>query len=597
MAIQLKDKRLLQIYTLSKRAFGRYKWQIIILVVLGFVSGLLEGIGVNALIPMFSFMIGESQEANDFITRYIQAFFDLFNITFSLKYLLGFIVVLFILKAIVILIFNYVKIKIDTDFEQTTRNNLFKSTLNAKWPYLLKQKIGYLETVIMTDVLRGSLLLRQISNIIMVTTGIVMYTLVAFNISFTITLVTLALGGVFFLLFKPVMYRTRVYATRTSEANKEAAHFINENILGMKTIKSVQVAEKIVNRSKAYFSELKQLKTATFMLSTLSSTLLQPISLIFIVIVFAVAYKMPGFNLASLVAIIYLIQRMFQQIQSLQSNLHQMSESAPYLKNVLEYQHKADLEREQSSGNDNFVFNQNLTFNSVGFSYSENQDVLKGVSFEIKKGEMVGLIGASGSGKTTIVDLLLRLFTCGSGHIDLDGKDINKISLKDWRKNIGYVSQDIFLVNDTIANNIRFFDSSIAQDDIIKAAKMANIYEFIKKCPQGFNTEVGERGIMLSAGQRQRIAIARVLAQNPKLLILDEATSALDNESEAKIQEVIEKLHGKITVLVVAHRLSTVMNADKLIALEKGAIIEEGKPKDLLNKKKSYFYRLTNFRT
>ena len=218
--------------------------------------------------------------------------------------------------------------------------------------------------------------------------------------------------------------------------------------------------------------------------------------------------------------------------------------------------------------------------------------MLEDVSFDVKKGEMVGLIGASGSGKTTIVDLLLRLFLAGKGQIELDGKDINTVNLKEWRKNIGYVSQDIFLVNDTIANNIRFFDSTITQDDIIKVAKMANIYEFIKKCPQGFDTVVGERGIMLSAGQRQRIAIARVLVRNPKILILDEATSSLDNESEAKIQEVIESLHHKITVLVVAHRLSTVMKADKLVILESGRITEQGKPKILLADKKSYFYKL-----
>jgi ABC-type multidrug transport system fused ATPase/permease subunit len=206
------------------------------------------------------------------------------------------------------------------------------------------------------------------------------------------------------------------------------------------------------------------------------------------------------------------------------------------------------------------------------------------------------LIGPSGSGKTTIADLLLRLFKPDSGQITIDGKDINKLDLVEWRRNIGYVSQDIFLMNGTIADNIRFYDDSIGDEAIAKAAKMANIDSFIESCPDKYNTVIGERGVMLSAGQRQRIIIARVLGRNPKLLILDEATSALDNESEIQIQKVIEGLRGKLTVLVIAHRLSTIINSDKLIVLENGNIKEEGKPEDLLRDKDSYFYKVYNIR-
>ena len=191
------------------------------------------------------------------------------------------------------------------------------------------------------------------------------------------------------------------------------------------------------------------------------------------------------------------------------------------------------------------------------------------------------------------MDLLLRLVDPSGGEILLDGKDIRTIRLKEWRRRVGYVSQDIFLLNDTIANNIRFFDPSITDEDVTRAASMANIYEFVRTCKDGFETVVGERGIMLSAGQRQRIAIARVLARSPDILILDEATSALDNESEAKIQEVIDQLRGKVTVLIIAHRLSTVMSADMLLVLEKGTIVEEGKPGELLSDTRSRFYKMS----
>ena len=221
---------------------------------------------------------------------------------------------------------------------------------------------------------------------------------------------------------------------------------------------------------------------------------------------------------------------------------------------------------------------------------------MSNVNFSLKKGEMVGLIGPSGAGKTTIVDLILRLFDPTEGKILIDGDDIKNLDIKDWRKNIGYVSQDIFLQNDTISNNIKFYNDDISEQDIIEGAKMANIYDFINNLPNKFQTIIGERGVLLSGGQRQRIIIARILARKPKLLILDEATSALDNESEIQVQKVIENLKGKITALVIAHRLSTIINSDRLLVIDKGKIVEQGKPQELLEDKESYFYKVYNIR-
>ena len=207
---------------------------------------------------------------------------------------------------------------------------------------------------------------------------------------------------------------------------------------------------------------------------------------------------------------------------------------------------------------------------------------------------MIGLIGPSGAGKTTTVDLLLRLFRPQSGELLIDGVNIDEMDKKSWRNNIGYVSQDIFLLNDTIENNIRFYDDSLSPKDIADATKSANIYDFIETLPDKLQTIVGERGIQLSGGQRQRIVLARILARKPSILILDEATSALDNESEHKIQEAIRDLRGKLTIIIVAHRLSTVIHSNRILVLKDGIIAEEGSPQELLNNTKSYFYKNYN---
>jgi len=596
MKINLKDKRIGRIIKLSRQAFGEYKLQIIVLTILGFISGLLEGIGVNAVVPLVSSVTKEGIKEADIISRTIADIFRYFNIDFSLKFILIFIALLFVLKAITLIICNFIKAKITATYEKETRDKLFSKTINANWPYLSKQKLGHLSTVLNINILQSARLLEAISTSIMSITGLIVYITVAINISLNITLFTLAFGGVLLLFVKPIMYRTRKMAQEVASINKYVAHYVNENILGLKAIKSLLADNKIIEKGKDYFQKLKNLKIKITLLRTIPNALIQPVSLIFVCIVFAFAYKTSGFSFAIFVPVMYLIYRIFQYIQKIQSDLHKVNEAVPYLQDVLKFETEADKNKEEIKGTKSFTFNNNLEFKNVSFSYNSDKTVLSDLNFEIKKGQMVGLIGPSGVGKTTIVDLILRLLSPTKGKILVDNQDISKINIHQWRKNIGYVPQDIFLINDTIANNIKFYDDSINNKQIKQAAKKANIYEFIQTLPNKFSTIIGERGIFLSAGQRQRIVIARVLARNPKFLILDEATSALDNESEIKIQKAIENLRGKITVFVVAHRLSTVKNCDKLLVLEKGKIVEQGSPNQLLKDRRSYFYKVYNIR-
>lgn len=594
--MRLKNNRIKAFLKLSFEAFGRYKKQIAVLTILGFLSGLLEGIGVNAIIPLFSFFIRDGDQGSDMISKFLKQSFGYFDIDFSLKQILIFVSLLFIFKAIAILIFNYISIKITANYEEQTRNRLFEKTLKASWPYLLKQKLGHLENTIKLDVDKSSSLLTQISNLIMVFTGLLVYIFIAINISFNITVITLALGGILFLLFKPLIRLTRSTARQVVEINKGVAHYINESVTGIKTIKAFFTGDKIIKIGAEFFKQYKETKIRIFLLKTVTTTMLQPISLVFICAVFAFSYKMPNFQFPALVAVVYLIQKIFQYIQQLQTGLHAINEEIPYLYNVLNYEKETDKNEEEDQRDKSFEFREKLEFKEVGFSYQPGKEILKDVNFFILKGEMVGLIGPSGSGKTTIVDLILQLIRPGRGGILLDKTNILDIELRDWRENVGYVSQDIFLRNDTIASNIKFYNDLITDEEMKAAAKMADIDDFIDNCPDKYLTVIGERGVMLSAGQRQRIVIARVLSRKPKVLILDEATSSLDNESEVKIQKVIENLKGKITIFVIAHRLSTVINCDRLLVLENGRIVETGAPKSLLKDKDSYFYKVYNIR-
>jgi ABC-type multidrug transport system fused ATPase/permease subunit len=503
---------------------------------------------------------------------------------------------LFVLKAIVLILLNYIKTKIALNYEERTRSNLYKLFLHTDWPYLIKQKLGHLEVVLMTNVEASSGMLVCASNLIMIVANLIVYTLIAINISWFITLMTLGMGGLMFLVLKPLIGKVRLFSYEQEDVNKQTSHHVNENILGMKTIKTMSVADKVSEVGRYYFNFIKSIKIRTFLTQAIIGSLTEPISLIFISVFFALTYKSANFNIIAFIAVIYLIRQIFAFSDSLQKQVLSIITAIPFLKNVLRYEDEAVKNKEHNFGGKRFQFDKVLEFKDVSFSYNDNKITLGITNFSIKKGEMVGLIGPSGAGKTTIVDLILRLLKPSSGEILIDGISINEIDIEDWRRNIGYVSQDIFLKNDTIADNIRFYNKSISDKDIEEAAKMAQIYDFIQELPDKFSTVIGERGILLSGGQRQRIVIARILAKKPKLLILDEATSSLDNESETQIQKVIENLKNRITVFVIAHRLTTLINSDRLLVLENGKIIEEGRPHELLKSKDTYFYRVYNIK-
>ncbi len=230
----------------------------------------------------------------------------------------------------------------------------------------------------------------------------------------------------------------------------------------------------------------------------------------------------------------------------------------------------------------------NVEFINVDFSYDKKHKVLSNINLKVNKGETIALVGPSGAGKTTFVNLIPRFYDIDNGKIKIDGIDIKDIKVLSLRKHIGMVPQDIMLFSGTIKDNIRYGKIEATDEEIIEAAKTANAHDFIISLPKQYDTEVGERGLLLSGGQKQRIAIARALLKNPAILILDEATSSLDTESERLIQDAIQKLIKGRTTFVIAHRLSTVQNATKIIVLKNGTIIEEGNHNELIEKNGIY---------
>lgn len=242
----------------------------------------------------------------------------------------------------------------------------------------------------------------------------------------------------------------------------------------------------------------------------------------------------------------------------------------------------AEPERDCESAEELLNVDGKIEFQNVEFSYEKSEEVLHGITLTINEGEKLALVGPSGGGKTTICHLIPRFYNTVNGDIKIDGKSINSLTMNSIRKNIGIVQQDVFLFNGSIKENILYGRLDATDDEVIKAAKNANIHDWIISLPEGYDTQIGERGVKLSGGQKQRISIARVFLKNPRILILDEATSALDNTTEILIQKALDELCKGRTTIIVAHRLSTVRGADKIAVIAKGEIAEYGTHKELM---------------
>jgi len=254
------------------------------------------------------------------------------------------------------------------------------------------------------------------------------------------------------------------------------------------------------------------------------------------------------------------------------------------------------IEEDRSTAKDYDVLNGNIEFKKVNFAYKEDSDkeVLDNMSFKLEKGKTLALVGPSGGGKTTICHLLPKFYHVESGEIKIDGINIEDITMESLRRNIGIVQQDVFLFSGSFYSNILYGRLDATYDEVIEASKKANIYDYIMSLPEGFDTEIGERGIKLSGGQKQRLSIARVFLKNPNILILDEATSALDNTTELIIQEALNSLKKGRTTIVVAHRLSTIKDADEILVIANGKVKEKGTHSSLMKKKTGLYKKLYN---
>lgn len=399
-------------------------------------------------------------------------------------------------------------------------------------------------------------------------------------------------GGIFYLIINSIGKNISEKLGNLQIASGQSENkVINEYISGIKPIKATHASEhwkeQYIHALKVYWDRF-----AEFMfIQRIPIIAINSLFYITIGVIVLLLYMFYADNFILVIPVLGTFAAGMMKILPKAMNMGTYKlELKNYLPHLMKVYGTLQEERYQKILNGSITCNEiesDIVFENVNFSYGHAK-ILTDVSIQIRRGEMTALVGSSGSGKSTIVNLMLRLYDPSSGKIILNGRDLKEYDINSYRDIIGYVSQDPFIFNATIRENI-FFGHDYSETELIEASKLAHAHEFIMNFPDGFDTIVGDQGVTLSGGEKQRIVIARAMIRRPDLLILDEATSALDNISEAAVQEAIDQVSKECTTLVIAHRLTTIRNADKIIVIEKGKIVEEGSHDELLEIEGKYW--------
>lgn len=389
----------------------------------------------------------------------------------------------------------------------------------------------------------------------------------------------------------------------TGEAQNELGKmysFVDETLVGLKVIKIFDASPQIKKRFDDVLNHIRFLSLRLFKKKALASPVSELLGAITIgmIVYFGgrLAIQGKGLSGSEFITYIALFYTILQPLKALSSAISNMQKGEVSAKRIFEILDADYHIKEIGDAKEITGFDHNVEFKNITFGYEE-RDILKNFSLSLPKGKTVALVGQSGSGKSTIANLITRFYDVDDGEIFVDGENIKNIKLSNYRKLFGLVTQDNILFNDTIGNNISLGMPNASLEQIQNAAKIANAHEFIMDLPQQYDTNIGDAGGKLSGGQKQRISIARAVLKNPPIMILDEATSALDTESEKFVQDALEKMMENRTSLVIAHRLSTIQKADWIVVMEKGKIVEQGSHHELIAKRGTYhkLVELQNF--
>lgn len=551
-------------------------------------------------ITIDKYFVNSGKETNviqDYFLNLMSFILENGNNTYNIKVLVALMLFILILEVVSQYFFVYVSSWLGQDIVKVIREKLFAHLASFKTKYFDNEPVGKLITRCVSDMENIASIFSQ-GLFMIVSDFLKMIIVLAFML-----IINWKITAIVLLIMPVILIATNIFNKKMkvafNEVRNEVANlntFIQERLTGMKIV-------QLFNREKIELEKFKEINhkhNKAWLKNILYNSIFFPIADIIssitlgLVVYFGALLIINGdteTSVGQLISFNMYISMLYNPLRQIADkfNVMQMGIVAAdrvfeILESDVEVQNDGTIHAEKLHGN--------IKLEDVRFSYLKNEEILKGINLEVKEAETVAIVGATGAGKSTIINLLNRFYEIDSGKILIDNININDYTLETLRKEIAMVLQDVFLFADSIYNNITLFDENIKREDVYNTAKKIGIHNFLMSLPNGYDYDVKERGVMLSSGQRQLIAFLRAYISNPSILILDEATSSIDSHSEELIQKATKTLTEGRTSIIIAHRLATIVNADTIIVMDKGLIVEKGKHKELLKLENGYYKKL-----
>ena len=503
------------------------------------------------------------------------------------------ILIIFLLKNVFLYLKNITLTIVQFRLITELRNKLYIHFHKLSLSFFNQHKSGELTSIVVNDVanMRQALTIG-FQRIFVEPINIIAFTALLFIISWKLALIAITIIPLAGFVIVNISRSIRRKSRRTAVKIAGITNIITETLTSMRIVKAFAMedyeVDRFSNETRNYYNLIFRRARLRSLAPPITETMGVIIGVALLWVGGTEVLNAQGLTSEDFIRFILIMFSGLQPIRSLSNVFAEIQVGAASAERVFVILDNPPTIVDEFDAVIIDTFEDKIQINDVSFKYESDDTVLKNISFEIEKGSSVALVGSSGAGKSTLADLIPRFYDVNQGAIEIDGQDIRHVTLNSLRRLMGIVTQETILFNDTIKANIAYGQKDVDDKQVIAAATAANALEFIEELPEGLDTVIGEKGVKLSGGQRQRLAIARAIMKNPPILILDEATSALDTESERLVQEALGTLMTDRTVLVIAHRLSTVTNADKIIVLEKGQIKEMGTHDELIQKNGLY---------
>jgi ATP-binding cassette, subfamily C, bacterial len=571
-----------------------FKRALVLTTALTVVVTMLDGIGLALIIPLVELLIGlDSSASETSIIRWVQNGFEWFGLDLSVGMLVTVILLIQVVRVLGMALQIWLNSLLKVRFEKQLRSETYELILAASWLHFTSKKSGNLMNVLISQSQRAGDTLSSYGGALAAIVTTLIYLAAAVLISWNLSLLAALYTFLIIIALSFFLKIGRNLGIKISESIGQLTIEVTESLGGLKAIKAAGMESTVTGRFTKMAAELEHYSSVYGLSHGVMNSTAEAFFLIAMLAGLVFASSTLGLPAGALLLFALLFFRMFQRAKAFQQAMLEFFQVEPGLEIVRNAQREAKASPERSGGQPFENFGTGVEISNLSFKYAERSSGLEKISIEILTGKSTAIVGPSGAGKTTVIDLVVGLISPDDGEITVGDQVLAEVSLNSWRSNIAYVTQGTLLFNDTVAKNVALGELEVDHDLLVTVCAQSGVDTFVSELPDGYDTAIGERGVRLSGGQRQRIALARALYRQPQLLILDEATSELDTHSERRFQETIDQLHGNLTILMVAHRLSTVMKVDNIYVLDQGQITESGSAAELLEAR-GMFYSMIN---